>query len=192
MRMLADWDRYFPKCDPIGHCLRAAFADRWVRFHSLPESKRYPEDDADYAEVLARHNVILGELTHSGEKVVLITTGYSESPVPSRSYPEVIAFDSGATAWQTVAMHRIEEGFANPSYWHLFGSVREWRPGEFDPLIRLVAVDAVANILVVAPDCRWVLHPYDGGMDVIAESIEARRSLRAKHLEWLSARADGL
>lgn len=190
--MLADWDRCFPNCEPIGHHLRVAFPERWVRFHSLPGSKRYSEDEAEYAEVLTRHNAILGELAHPGSQVVLVTTGYSGSPVPSRSYPEVATFDPGAIPWRTVSMHRIEEGFDEPSYWHLFASVREWRPGEFDPLVRLVADDAVANVLVVAPDCRWVLHPYDGGMDVIAESPEARRLLRAKHAAWLSAWDSGL
>jgi hypothetical protein len=169
-----------------------AFPERWVRFHSLPGSKRYPEDDAEYAEVLARHNAILGELASSGAQVVLVTTGYSSSPVPSRSYPEVVAFDPGASPWRTVAMHRVEEDFDKPRYWHLFASAWEWRPGAFDPLVRLVADDVVANVLVVAPDCRWVLHPYDGGMDVIAESPESRRLLRAKYAAWLSARADGL
>jgi hypothetical protein len=190
--MLADWDRCFPSCQPIGHHLRVAFPERWLRFHSLPGSKRYPEDCAEYAEVLARHNAILGELTRPGAQVVLVTTGYSHSPVPSRPYPEVIAFDPGASPWRTLAMHRLEERFEEPSYWHLFASTWEWRPCTFDPLVRLVADDAVANVLVVAPDCRWVLHPYDGGMDVIAESPEARRLLRASNSSWLSPRADGL
>jgi hypothetical protein len=190
--MLIDWDRCFPHCEPIGHHLRVGFPERWVRFHSLQGSKRYPEDEAEYAEVLARHNAILGELARPGSQVVLVTTGYSGSPEPSRSHQAVVAFDSGAVPWRTVAMHRVEEGFDEPSYWHLFASEWEWSPGAFDPLVRLVADDAVANVLVVSPACRWVLHPYDGGMDVIAESPEARRLLQAKCAVWLSARADGL
>jgi hypothetical protein len=190
--MLADWQRCFPNCEPIGHHLRVAFPDRWVRFHSLPGSKRYPENEAEYAEALTRHNAILGELTRSCSKVVLVTTGYSASEEPSRYYPAVIAFDPGAVPWRTVAMHRLDEDFADPSYWHLFASAWEWRPGVFDPIFRLIADDIVANVLIVAPDCRWVLHPYDGGMDVIAGSAEARQLLRAKHVAWLSPRADGL
>ena len=190
--MLADWDRCFPNCEPIGYHLGVVFPERWVRFHSLPGSKRYPEGSAEYAEVLARHNAILGQFTRPGTQVVLVTTGYSDSPVPSRHYPEVVAFDPGASPWRTVAMHLIEKGFHDPTYWHLFASAWEWRPGVFDPLVRLVADDAVANVLVVAPDCGWVLHPYDGGMDVIAESPEARQLLRARNSAWLPAREDGL
>lgn len=190
--MLADWDRCFPACEPIGHHLRAAFPERWVRFHSLPGSKRYPEDEAEYAEVLARHNRVLGALVRPGEPVALLTTGGSQSPEPIRSYPALAAHDPNAVPWRSVAMHRSDGGFADPTYWHLFGSRRVWQPGGFDPLVRLVADGAVVNVLVVAEDCRWALHPYDGGMDVIAASAAERDRLRAAFSAWLSSRPSGL
>ena len=74
-------------------------------------------------------------------------------------------------------MHELDADFNHPSYWHVFASEREWRPGIFDPLVRLIADDVVANVMIVAPDCGWLLHPYDGGMDVIAES-QAERDRR--------------
>lgn len=190
--MLANWDRCFPGCEPIGHHLRGSFPDRWVRFHSLPGSKRYPEDEPEYAEVLARHNSVLGVLTLPGEPVVLLTTGYSESPEPVRSYPVLASLDPQAMPWRSVAMHRLEDGFADPNFWHLFASRREWQPGGFDPIVRLVANHAVANVLVVAEDCQWALHPYDGGMDVVAASPAEQGRLRAAFSAWLSARTDGL
>ncbi|HEX7181334.1 MAG TPA: hypothetical protein VF756_05785 [Thermoanaerobaculia bacterium] len=190
--MLTDWQRWFPDCEPVAHHLRVAFPDRWTRFHSLPGSKRYPEDEAEYATVLERFNRILGELARPGQGVILLSTSYSESPEPVDLQPELQALDPGAVLWRTVAMHDVEDDFAAPFYWHVFASGREWRPGVFDPLVRLVADDVVANVMIVSPDCRWLLHPYDGGMDVIAESPEARDRLKASYSEWLSARPDGL
>lgn len=190
--MLADWDHYFPGCQPIGHHLRKAFRKRWVRFHSLPGSKRYPETEAEYVELLERHNSVLGALACPGEPVVLLTTGYSESPEPVRSYSELSALDPHAVPWRSVAMHRADDAFSEPAYWHLFASQREWRPGAFDQMVRLVADDAVANVLVVAEDCRWALHPYDGGMDVVTASPAERGRLRTAFSSWLSARSDGL
>lgn len=181
--MLPDWDHCFPNCPPLGHRLRLAFPARWVRFHSLPGSKRYPENESEYAEVLARHNIILGELTDPEHDVVLVTTEYSESPSP---------INPNASLWRTIPMHEAEDEFDEPNYWHLYTSIRVWRPGEFDPLVRLIAADAMADVLIVAPDCRWVLHPYDGGMDVLSESPQACRTLRERHLAWLSAREDGM
>lgn len=190
--MLTDWQRRFPNCEPVAHLLRIAFSDRWVRFHSLPGSKRYPQDETEYATVLERHNRILGELAGPGENVVLLSTGYSESPTPVRTEPEWQVLDPDAVPWRSVAMHDLSDDFAEPSYWHVFASERQWRPGMFDPLVRLVANDVLANVMIVAPDCNWLLHPYDGGMDVIAESSTARDRLRASHAEWLSPREDGL
>ncbi len=190
--MLDNWQHCFPDCEPISHLLRPTFRDRWVRFHSLPESKRYPEDEGEYATVLDRHNRTLGELVGAGRSVVLLTTGYSETPEPVRTYRDLESSDPDAKPWRTVPMHELEGDFSDPSYWHVFASVWEWRPGSFDPIIRLIADDAVANVMVVDADCRWLLHPYDGGMDVIAETSAARGRLLAGHGDWLSARADGM
>lgn len=190
--MLSEWDRWYPNCEPIGHHLRWAFPDRWVRFHSLPGLKRYATDKAEYAEVLTRHNRILGELTQGNAQIVLLTTGYAESPEPIRSYLELQEIAPGAVVWRTIAMHQTDEAFNHPTYWHVFGSMWEWRPGLFNRVVELVSEEIIANVLIVARDCRWVLHPYDGGMDVIVESSTARDRLRAGYSKWLSPRADGL
>jgi hypothetical protein len=190
--MLGNWQGQFPGCEPVASLLRAALPDRWVRFHSLPGSKRYPEGEAEYATVLDRHNRVLGELTGPEPRVVLLTTAYSETPEPVRHDPQLLALDPDAVPWRTVPMHELDGDFAAPNFWHVFASEWDWRPGLFNPIIRLVADDVVANVMVAHPACRWLLHPYDGGMDVIAESPAARDRLKFAFADWLSARPDGL
>jgi hypothetical protein len=186
--VLADWDTWFPGCEPVAHRLREAFPERWVRFHSLPGSKRYAADDGERAIVLDRHNRILDELALRDEEVALVTTGYSETPTPPiRSYPELSHLDPLARSWRTVVDDPDE-----PSFWHLFVSTRRWARGVFNPIVALVADDKLANVIIVALDGRWLVHPYDGGMDVITRSSEDRDALKMRHQEWLSARADGL
>jgi hypothetical protein len=189
--MLTDWHKRFPDCEPIAHELRIAFPDRWVRFHNLPGSKRYPEGEAEYSTVLERHNRVLGALARPGQTVVLLTTGYTTSAQPVQP-PELQALTLGAAFWRTIPMHVEDDNVADLSYWHVFASEREWRPGAFDPIIRLVADDVVSNVMILAADCRWLLHPYDGGMDAIAESQGARDHLNASYSQWLPARPDGL
>jgi len=191
MKPLDKWDEQFPNCEPVAHWLRIAFPDRWVRFHSLPGSKRYPEDESEYATVLHRHNCILGELTGSEQSVVLLATEYSESPNPVHLQAELQTLAPDAIPWRSVPMHELDGDFADPSFWHVFASAWEWHPGLFDPIVRLVADAIAVNIMIVNPDCRWLLHPYDGGMDVIAESSGARDCLKLSHADWLSPRPDG-
>ncbi|WP_449353770.1 DUF3885 domain-containing protein [Streptomyces malaysiensis] len=66
------WQRRRPGRPAVVHLLRGPYRDVWVRFHSLPGSKRYPENEDRYAVVLERHNTILDEL-FAGTDVYLIT-----------------------------------------------------------------------------------------------------------------------
>jgi hypothetical protein len=109
-----------------------------------------------------------------------------------RPEPEASHLDPQATAWRSVAMHQHDEDFSEPCYWHVYASERSWRPGLFNGLVRRIADDTLANVMIVAVDCRWLLHLYDGGMDVLLESSTARDHLKARFAEWLSARPDGL
>jgi hypothetical protein len=185
--MLTDWERWFPGCEPLAHHLTVVFPARWVRFHSLPESKRYPEEPAEYATVLERHNRVLGLLAARGETVALLTTGWSDTTEPVRCQPELVELDPQARPWRTVAMHRQpDNAFMEPTFWHVFASARQWTPGVFDPLVRLVAQEVLENLIVAALDCRWLFAPYDGGMDVLVESRAARDGLANRHPQWLA------
>lgn len=193
--MLGDWPVNFPGCEPVAHLLKTAFPSRWVRFHNLPESKRYPDDEEEFAIVLGRQNRVLDELVGSEASVILLSTEYSGSPDPvevTPYVPELRAFDRDAKPWHAVAMHELDENFQSPCYWHIFASEWAWRPCTFDPLLRLVANDQIANIMILHPGCKWLFHPYDGGMDLILESSAARDHIRSSHLDWLSPWPSGL
>jgi hypothetical protein len=186
---LQSWDARFPGCAPIGSHLRVAFPERWVRFHYLPGSKRYPDDEAEIAEALHRYEVVLDDLNHSRQAVVLVTTGYSNSNRPTRSYPILSQVNDTAVPWRTVQMEDIGE---NSTFWHFCVSTHVWKPLQLSTLLRLVIVNELANLLVVADDCSWVFYPYQGGMDVIVGSEKRRDELAQKHAAWIPGSADGL
>ncbi|TVZ93526.1 hypothetical protein FB157_106248 [Streptomyces sp. BK340] len=52
------WQRQYSKGSPIAHELRTAYGDRWVRFHSLPGSKRYPETEDESHRGATGHSPI--------------------------------------------------------------------------------------------------------------------------------------
>jgi hypothetical protein len=121
-----------------------------------------------------------------------MTTGYSDTPEAIRTEPELLELDPHAMPWRCVAMHRHDSIFAEPTYWHVFVNERFWTPGLFDALVRKIADDVLANVMIVAVDGKWLLHPYDGGMDVILESSTARDKLKGRFGQWLSWRPDGM
>lgn len=187
--VLRSWNANFSGCAPIGPHLRVAFPERWVRFHYLPGSKRYPDSETDIATALHRYDVVLDDVNRSRQAVVLVTTGYSNSNQPARSYPILSEIDGAAVPWRTMQMEDAEQ---DSTFWHFYASTHVWKPVHLNTLLRLVIDDELANLLVVAEDCSWVFYPYQGGMDVILGSVRHRDELAQKHAAWIPASADRL
>lgn len=192
------WEHYFPNAEPVAYLLRTLFPERWIRFHSLLLSKRYPDTEDEYLILLERHNRILNELNASGQKLTLFTTGCSAKPYPDRTQPshrfqpDWSLLDPAAIPWRTVAMHEIDNNFENPHYWHIFISQWDWKPKIFDPILRLVADDAIENVMIASPVDGWLFAPYDGGMDLFLKIIDEFDHFKSLHHDWLPNKPDYL
>jgi len=158
--------------------LKSRFPDNWVRFHCLPDSKRYAESESEYAVVLDRYNTILGELFEDAEVYVMSVEYDSE---PEHLKPR--------QAWRTVVWD--EDPDFGTTYAHLAVRRALWQRGMLDADLRRVADDQDAGGIVTDLDVRWMFHPYDGGMDVIAPTTADRDGLRDRHCAWLSKHPSG-
>ncbi|WP_345422078.1 DUF3885 domain-containing protein [Halioxenophilus aromaticivorans] len=183
------WNSEFDNFAPEAHNLKHEFKSRWVRFHSLPESKRYPENEDEYLEVLRRHNIVLKELCGNRKKVFVVLPEYSEKSVPSQPQPETLKLFSGSEPWCTLVQHEDDDDYE--SYWHLHVSEVEFTGSELNSLFRMVANDEVGNIMIICPSKRIVFHPYDGGADIVLPSPQERDLLKKQHREWLSSHPEG-
>jgi len=186
------WLRVIGAADPVPYTLRTLFPERWVRFHSLPEAKRYAESSAEHGIVLLRHNAVLDELMRPAQGLFLVTTAYSGQAHKAVRDAELIALDASAKPWRVVAMHDTQDATDDPRFFHFSVSEWTWSGGLFDSLLRLVADDVIANVLMVSQDSGCVYHPYDGGADVILPCNARRDALRNTHREWLSDLSSGL
>ena len=182
------WDERWPDCSKLPYELKCN-PERWVRFHTLPQSKRYPGTEAEYEIVLARHNAVLADLA-TDSAILVMTAGYSDSREPrgNRS-PETVAVHPNAVYW-TSECTEDEPGFE--SWMHLYVTAERWSPGCLDGLLRHVADEVVADVVIADAGLRWLYHPYDGGMDVILPSAIERDALRHRYRDWLSVHPSGL
>ena len=183
------WDSEFNNFAPEAHNLKHEYKSRWVRFHSLPESKRYPENEEEYLEVLCRHNTVLQELCGSRSKVLVVLPEYSEEKIPSQPESILLKLFPVSEPWRTLEQHEDEDDYE--SYWHLHVSEVEFTGNEFNSLFRIVANDEVGNIMIICPSKGIVFHPYDGGADVVLTSTKERNHLKEHHHEWLSSHPEG-
>lgn len=182
------WAARRPGQQPVASTLRPD--DRRVRFHSLPGSQRYPHDEVQLAEVLARHRTVLDALVAAdaadGRDVVVVTASWSggSRPVPLRA--PVAAALPGAGYWTSVRTDEDPE--TRTSVWaHLFVDVVDLDDPGLDRLLRVVAAGQASEVLVMPPDPTWLYAPYDGGADALAATRAQRDEIAARHAAWLSA-----
>ncbi|MFE4513898.1 hypothetical protein ACFRMQ_06815 [Kitasatospora sp. NPDC056783] len=181
--LTALWERRWPGTEPIGWELGRGDRDVWVRFHSLPESKRYPDDESEYAIVLERHNTVLDELFAGSEVYVMVPRWSDRSSAPR--------MNRDARRWRTWL--RADDTVPELSFYcHVFVERRQWRWGGLDRLLRRVADDIEGGVIIAGPGLRRLYHPYDGGADVYLTTAEERDRLKERHAEWLSPYPSGM
>jgi hypothetical protein len=184
-RLNDTWNENWGEAPPVAHDLRVLHSDRWVRFHSLPESKRYAETEAEYATVLLRHHAVLDELGASGECFVISARFTSDDVTSTSSSGDVV--QPGATHWRTIEGDDYLEGQAQ-----LYASLMAYPSSSLDSVLRAAADWQLAWTIIGPPDLRWLYHPYDGGADIIAPSSIVRDHLKDKFAAWLSSHPGGL
>lgn len=181
------WSRW-PDSPPIGHELRCP-TDCWVRFHSLPESKRYADTAAEYEILLNRYNTVLTEL-FAGQPVYVVTMSFvPDEGIEVWSSTDPHALNPGSRPWMRL---REDEDSDPGGTLHLHVSEQRWEPRILDPLLRAVADDECAGVIIMDTDLRRLYHPYDGGADVILAGPQERDALKNAHADWLSTHPLGL
>lgn len=189
VRLSELWRREWPDSRPISYELRGH--DRWVRFHSLPGSKRYAESEGEYLELLRRHRTVLADLAEStltGE-VLVVTASYSGGPTPVPRTAPVAATFPEAVWWES---HCTDGDSDFPIWAHLWLDRCRLDDPRLDALLRIVADDQTRDVLLVDSDARWLYHPYDGGGDVHAATPEHREDMKARYASWLPTNPAGL
>jgi hypothetical protein len=172
---------------PVPHDLKWLIRDRWVRFYSLPDGKRYATTDAEREEVRRRADLVTSTIVGDEARLMLVSGSYAppmSTPMPT---DEQRLLHADATHW-----------FAQPANdddgWvvHLWASWVQYRRRSLDLIMDSVASEALTEVLFVDPRRRVAVHPYDGGVDVFLPTGAHRDSLRDTFSEWASPLPSGL
>lgn len=174
----------------MGHLLRVDYNDLWLRIHTLPESKRYLDTEAEYQEILHRHTTMLDELFPHTHELLLLAVSYSET-----SQPESVELDhipgSSFSYSSTIPLHKIE-GDDWSNFCHIWLHNLPWPCSFLPDLLRAVTQWRSADCLLLDPLQSRIYHPYDGGADMILETVSKKQQLKQKYGQWLSAHPLGL
>jgi len=181
------WQAQFGEIPPRGHILRRALPEHWVRFHSLPDSKRYAESVDEYREIQQRHLSIASVLFSANEPMYVFRAHEAEVRLRGKARHQLAGrqFREAVTVLPPGIRQDGEDRF------YVRALVSRWKPDFFEDSIRLLADWREVGISFVSPATRNIVCPYDGGMDVFTFSI-APEELCSRFAAWRSSRPDGM
>ncbi|MBF0371066.1 MAG: hypothetical protein HQL52_16575 [Magnetococcales bacterium] len=193
------WDQRFQGIAPVGWAIRKALPQRWLRIHSLPESKRYPENEEEYAILLDRHNQAATEVLGAGNDCILLFSSFGVEPGPAQ-FSEPLPSPHLDLVQRLQEVPGNENPFDDPDSpddpeplflrQSMVGTI--WQSGAFDTLLREAAEDHLLHQLFISLATEELYAPYDGGADLIFATTEKRDAYREKWSSWLSTHPEGL
>ena len=178
------WQEHFPDCPPVTYLFRWELADRWFRFHSLPESKRYAENETEIAELLERQNTVLADVIGENNKCILVTGNYSDSPFDEsiENCPQLLGFNFQ----ESIKISRQDfdpielEADEKPVFLSLLFTTHKFRRGSLDEILLCIADERISNTFVLNRETKRIFAPYDGGADVILKDSNERNEFKLK------------
>lgn len=188
------WALHYPDTVPISHLFKDDYLDRWFRIHSLPESKRYADNCAEWEILLSRQNEIITDLFGIDTPIFLITGEYNwgdQSTIHVTKEKEV--FKSFAfVRLDNIELNQIDpERYDKPDIYRPAFTTTVWRPNYHDNILREIATDNI-RAFFLSFDKSVIIAPYDGGIDFVLKDSLTKENCKNMYRQWLSEREDGL
>lgn len=187
------WTSKYPTTIPLSYCFRHDYNDRWFRIHSLPESKRYADNDEEWNILLARQNKIISDLLGTSSQLYAVIGEYNydgKNETPEFLNNKLFR-DLKFTDLDSIDMHKINPNENDErTIYRPFIAELAWKENMYDNILKSIANGEI-RVFFISVEQKRLIAPYDGGMDFILESKEIKDSFKAKYKDWLSAREDG-
>lgn len=177
------WHSHFGELAPIAHVLRPALPARWMRFHSLPESKRHVENRQDKAELLKRHNEAAVEIL--GEDVEAILFLFAFLPQSDDLAPRFAKFAWARAFRFDAAPPLVYQPSQQDDRIVVCGCRVLWYAGAWDSMLRDVGDCRVNAVVMLNPRTGEIYAPYDGGADLFLRTPDRVAQLRRRWASWL-------
>lgn len=185
------WSLFHEGHWPIGYRLRESGAANWVRFHSLPNSKRYADSDDERRTLLQRQNLLAAEVLKSDPCWLVQTHWITPAGVIDVADPN----DPFAATRQfglEPAFEFVDGDGEDLVGWRVHAAPTQWADGAFNELLMSIAEEQAGPTLWMSETTGSVFAPYDGGIDLFLAKPEEVVSLKARHRDWLSSHPTGL
>jgi hypothetical protein len=187
------WTLNYPDTVPISHLFKHDYSDRWFRIHSLPESKRYADNEKEWKLLLSRQNEIITDLFGLETPILIVTGDYNYGDNRQIHVTEEEIFKPFSfVRLDNIELNKIEaEQYDEPNFYRPAFAEAIWKPNFHDKLLREIAIDIISAFFV-SFEKNIIVAPYDGGIDFVLKDVLIKENYMNKFSQWLSEREDGL
>ncbi|MCX6318583.1 MAG: hypothetical protein NTW29_14920 [Bacteroidetes bacterium] len=188
------WSLHYPDTVPISYLFRHDYSDRWFRIHSLPESKRYAEDDQELEIIISRQNEIISDLFGPETPIYIVTGDYNWGDKSTTHITEEteILKPYSFVRLDNIELNKIDaEQYEESEIYRPAFAQTIWKINYHDNLLREIANDNI-RVIFVSFEKKVLVVPYDGGVDFVLKDVTTKEAFKRKYREWLSKREDGL
>lgn len=188
------WTLNYPGTAPISRLFKHDYSDRWFRIHSLPNSKRYAENESEWEILLSRQNEIITDLFGLESPILVVTGEYNwgDNRQIHITEEEEIFKPFAFFRLDNIELNKIDtEQYDEREIYRPAFAQAIWKRNNHDKLLREIANDNVRAFLV-SFDKNVIVAPYDGGVDFVLKDMSTKEKYKTKYRQWLSEREDGL
>ena len=186
------WTLTYSDTVPISYLFRDDYSDRWFRIHSLPESKRYADNDNEWTTLLTRQNEIITDLLGVGKEILIVTGDWETDKKAHLVDKEKVFKDYSFTRLDNIDLYTLDsERYDRGQIYRPVFAETIWTPNQYDSLLREIADDKTTAFFLSFED-NIIVAPYDGGVDFVLKDSLTRDFYKNKYRQWLSWREDGL
>jgi hypothetical protein len=188
------WVLNYPHTVPISYFFKNDYSERWFRIHSLPESKRYAENEREWEILLSRQNEIITDLFGIDTPILLVTGEYNWGDARQIHITEEEDIFKSFSFLQldNIELYKIDsEQYDETEIYRPAFAKTIWKPNYHNTILREIASDNI-RAFFVSFDKNVIVAPYDGGVDFVLENVRTKEKYKYKYKEWLSDREDGL
>lgn len=182
------WESNFKETIPLNFIFRTIYSNRWLRIHSLPNSKRYAENENEINLILERQNQVVSDFISENQEIYIVRSEINVDYNDDYDLHKEFNF-------QEVAIINLrdlfDDDYDNDDKLSVQVTKKIWQINCFNSLLEDIAND-VSLIFFVSINNPVIFAPYDGGMDIIYQSETQRNFYKEKYKNYLSQRKDGL
>jgi hypothetical protein len=174
----------FNLCPPINYLFKIFYTDRWLRIHSLPDSKRYANTDEEWEILFNTQNTILEDIFTAGDDVILFSGGYNSKDFFNNDNHLVDHVSLKAynfIALDEIDLHAKSQDYCevNTFYTPYFTTIH-FKDSSYNDVLKSIADDEM-RAFFINPKSNTIFAPYDGGIDIIYKDAEARDFYKVKY-----------